>query len=58
MCIYGKIFIPDVEGLHNSLQDANGMNNNFKIIQQSKSSQGSHLKHLSTKSKATKEFGQ
>jgi|LWDU01.1.fsa_nt_gi hypothetical protein len=44
-----NFIIPDVEGLGvvNSVQDSNGLNNNFKTIQLSKSYQEPHLKDLS-----------
>ena len=52
-----NFIIPNLAGVGNSLQDSKGLRNNFKIIQQSKSSQKPHLKDLATQSKATKEFG-
>ena len=51
-----NFIIPDVAGVGNSLQGSKGLNNNFKTIQQSKSSQEPHLKDLGTESKATKKF--
>jgi hypothetical protein len=51
-----NFIIPNLTGVGNSLQDSKGLRNNFKIIQQSKSSQKSHLKDLGTEFKATKEF--
>ena len=52
-----NFIIPNLTGVGDSLQDSKGLRNNFKIIQQSKSSQKPHLKDLGTESKATKEFG-
>ena len=51
-----NFIIPNLTGVDESLQDSKGLRNNFKIIQQSKSSQKPHLKDLGTESKATKEF--
>ena len=52
-----NFIIPNLTEVDDSLQDSKGLRNNFKIIQQSKSSQKPHLKDLGTESKATKEFG-
>jgi len=38
VCGMGNLIIPDVAGVGNSLLDSKGLNNNFKAIQQSKSS--------------------
>ena len=49
--------IPDVSGVGNSIQDSEGLNNNFKIVQQSKSVVQSSIKDLGTQEKSAKEFG-
>ena len=49
--------IPDVAGVGNSVRDSNGLNNKFKVVQQSKSAQESHIKNLGSQSKSAKEFG-
>jgi len=53
-----NFIITDVAGLGvlNSVKDSKRLNNNFKSIHLSKSSQEPHLKYLSTEPKATKEF--
>ena len=49
--------IPDVSGIGNSIQDSEGLNNNFKTVQQSKSIVQFSIKDLGTEEKSTKEFG-
>ena len=49
--------IPDVSGVGNSIKDSEGLNNNFKIVQQSKSVVQSSIKDLGTQEKSAKEFG-
>ena len=49
--------IPDVSGVGNSFKDSEGLNNNFKIVQQSKSVVQSSIKDLGTQEKSAKEFG-
>jgi len=52
-----NLILSDVAEFGNTLQKPKGLNSNFKKIQQSKSSQKSHLKDLGTESKVTKAFG-
>ena len=49
--------IPDLAGVGNTMSDTNGLNNKFKVVQQNKSAQESHIKDLGTQSTSAKEFG-
>ena len=49
--------IPDLAGVGNAITDSEGLNNNFKLVEQSKSALKAKIEDLVPDVKAAKEFG-